>query len=240
MPTGHRYDLYEQVGCYPYIPNTALAFPLVLLWPIVVALGSVIYCGMSAGIMALGLCLTEIRRSCPVRSVGAQSAIHQEPDDILVAELCSVLWSSVRRNHSLTLRDASCHVRALLERNIANLSLGERRLHRVLSRRPISRSALEDPAQCSHLVRTQSVVCCTLRRPRLCLLGVHGRGPRDIWQGLRSSSFAGSSDVAREKLPMLHVRQWTSNIDAYTNATQQIRQGHGIRRVPASVLRVPR
>ena len=45
LRSGHRYDIYEQVGCYPYIYNTPLTFPLVLVWPIIIGLCSAVYCG---------------------------------------------------------------------------------------------------------------------------------------------------------------------------------------------------
>lgn len=46
---GHRYDIYQQVGCYPFVYNTPVAFPLVYVWPIVIGLCSAVYCGTCNG-----------------------------------------------------------------------------------------------------------------------------------------------------------------------------------------------
>lgn len=40
---GHRYDIYEEVGCWPYTYNTAVAYPLSITWPIVIGLVSIVY-----------------------------------------------------------------------------------------------------------------------------------------------------------------------------------------------------
>ncbi|TBU29735.1 pheromone A receptor-domain-containing protein [Dichomitus squalens] len=45
--SGHRYDLYEQIGCYPFIYNTPLTFPLFSVWPIVIGLCSAVYCTLA-------------------------------------------------------------------------------------------------------------------------------------------------------------------------------------------------
>ncbi|CCM02276.1 uncharacterized protein FIBRA_04361 [Fibroporia radiculosa] len=42
--SGHRFDIYEQVGCYPFTYNTAPAYPLSVLWPIFIGLVSAVYC----------------------------------------------------------------------------------------------------------------------------------------------------------------------------------------------------
>ncbi|KAH7881711.1 pheromone A receptor-domain-containing protein [Phlebopus sp. FC_14] len=44
---GHRFDIYEDVGCYPFIYNTIVAFFLSDSWPIVIGLISAVYCGLS-------------------------------------------------------------------------------------------------------------------------------------------------------------------------------------------------
>ncbi|KAH6890859.1 pheromone receptor, partial [Coprinopsis sp. MPI-PUGE-AT-0042] len=41
---GHRYDIFEDIGCYPTTVNTPPAYPLVFLWPTVVGLVSAVYC----------------------------------------------------------------------------------------------------------------------------------------------------------------------------------------------------
>ena len=41
---GHRFDIFEGVGCYPFIYNTILAFLLSDCWPIVIGLISACYC----------------------------------------------------------------------------------------------------------------------------------------------------------------------------------------------------
>ena len=40
---GHRGDIIQGIGCYPSIYNTALAFPLVLGWPLVLSLIAIVY-----------------------------------------------------------------------------------------------------------------------------------------------------------------------------------------------------
>ncbi|EGO28760.1 hypothetical protein SERLADRAFT_434660 [Serpula lacrymans var. lacrymans S7.9] len=44
---GHRFDIYEDVGCYPFIYNTALAFVLSDIWPIIIGIISAVYCCLS-------------------------------------------------------------------------------------------------------------------------------------------------------------------------------------------------
>ncbi|KII83820.1 hypothetical protein PLICRDRAFT_168730 [Plicaturopsis crispa FD-325 SS-3] len=41
---GHRFNLWEQVGCYPATYNTPLAYPLSIVWPCVIGLISAVYC----------------------------------------------------------------------------------------------------------------------------------------------------------------------------------------------------
>lgn len=43
---GHRYDIWEEVGCYPDTVNTPPAYPLSFLWPIIISIVSSTYCGM--------------------------------------------------------------------------------------------------------------------------------------------------------------------------------------------------
>ncbi|KAI0682990.1 pheromone A receptor-domain-containing protein [Cerioporus squamosus] len=45
--SGHRYDIYEDIGCQPAIYNTPVAYALVLCWPIVIGLASGAYCFLS-------------------------------------------------------------------------------------------------------------------------------------------------------------------------------------------------
>nr|VWO99367.1 Pheromone receptor CPRa1p [Ganoderma boninense] len=42
--SGHRFDIYEGIGCYAYTYNTPLAYPFSFLWPLVIALVSGCYC----------------------------------------------------------------------------------------------------------------------------------------------------------------------------------------------------
>ncbi|KAL4061959.1 pheromone A receptor-domain-containing protein [Scleroderma yunnanense] len=44
---GHRFDIYEDVGCYPFIYNTIVAFFLSDSWPIIIGIISAVYCGLS-------------------------------------------------------------------------------------------------------------------------------------------------------------------------------------------------
>ncbi|KAJ7475460.1 GPCR fungal pheromone mating factor, partial [Mycena galericulata] len=41
---GHRYNIMEDVGCYPTTYNTPLAYPLSYLWPNIIGLVSACYC----------------------------------------------------------------------------------------------------------------------------------------------------------------------------------------------------
>lgn len=43
---GHRFNIYEEIGCYPATYNVTLAYPLSIVWPLVIGLASVIYCSM--------------------------------------------------------------------------------------------------------------------------------------------------------------------------------------------------
>ncbi|KAG6819132.1 hypothetical protein H0H93_015052 [Arthromyces matolae] len=41
---GHRYDIWEDIGCYPTTVNTPLAYPLSFVWPNIIGLISAVYC----------------------------------------------------------------------------------------------------------------------------------------------------------------------------------------------------
>jgi len=43
----HRYDIYEDVGCYPAIINTAVSLVLISAWPIVIGLVTGVYCSLN-------------------------------------------------------------------------------------------------------------------------------------------------------------------------------------------------
>lgn len=45
IPQGHRYDIYEDIGCVPTVYNTPLAVVMFYIWPIVIGLISAVYCG---------------------------------------------------------------------------------------------------------------------------------------------------------------------------------------------------
>jgi hypothetical protein len=40
---GHRFDIFEDVGCYPNFYNVPLAFPLVYIWPLVINIVTAVY-----------------------------------------------------------------------------------------------------------------------------------------------------------------------------------------------------
>lgn len=56
---GHRYDIYEDIGCFPNIYSTWVAVLVVYLAPIVIGLVSLVYCTLS--IKALNECRTQIK-----------------------------------------------------------------------------------------------------------------------------------------------------------------------------------
>ena len=43
---GHRFDIFEDIGCYPALYNTLLTYFISVMWPIVIGLISAVYCGM--------------------------------------------------------------------------------------------------------------------------------------------------------------------------------------------------
>lgn len=45
---GHRYDIWEDIGCYPTTVNTPPAYPLSFVWPTVIGLVSAVYCSTFA------------------------------------------------------------------------------------------------------------------------------------------------------------------------------------------------
>jgi hypothetical protein len=50
---GHRFNIFEDIGCYPFTYNTAASFPLVFCWPIVIGLVSAVYgCKLCSAIIA--------------------------------------------------------------------------------------------------------------------------------------------------------------------------------------------
>ncbi|KAF8055251.1 pheromone receptor [Lyophyllum atratum] len=44
---GHRYDIWEDIGCFPTTVNTPAAYPLSFVWPNVIGLISAVYCIMT-------------------------------------------------------------------------------------------------------------------------------------------------------------------------------------------------
>ncbi|KII83815.1 hypothetical protein PLICRDRAFT_119095 [Plicaturopsis crispa FD-325 SS-3] len=44
---GHRFDIFEDIGCYPSIFNTPVSFVINSMWPIVLGLISAVYCVLS-------------------------------------------------------------------------------------------------------------------------------------------------------------------------------------------------
>ncbi|KAF8963270.1 pheromone B alpha 1 receptor [Flammula alnicola] len=47
IPQGHRFNIFEDVGCYPFTYNTWVAFPLVYCPPVVIGLVSAVYATLS-------------------------------------------------------------------------------------------------------------------------------------------------------------------------------------------------
>jgi len=41
---GHRFNIFEQAGCFPYTHNTPVAFALVWTWPLAIGIVSAVYC----------------------------------------------------------------------------------------------------------------------------------------------------------------------------------------------------
>ncbi|TFK50584.1 STE3-domain-containing protein [Heliocybe sulcata] len=41
---GHRFNIFEDIGCYPFTWNVTLAYPLVFVWPLVISVISAVYC----------------------------------------------------------------------------------------------------------------------------------------------------------------------------------------------------
>jgi len=50
---GHRYDIFEDLGCFPATYNTPMAFPLVNAWPVVIGLIASVYCFMTIRSLAI-------------------------------------------------------------------------------------------------------------------------------------------------------------------------------------------
>ena len=48
---GHRFDIFEQVGCYPNFYNVPAAFPLVFIWPLVINIVIAVYSCVSCSIV---------------------------------------------------------------------------------------------------------------------------------------------------------------------------------------------
>ena len=40
---GHRFDIFEDVGCYPAIVNTSLTYLLITLWPVFIGIASLVF-----------------------------------------------------------------------------------------------------------------------------------------------------------------------------------------------------
>ena len=41
---GHRFNIFEDIGCFPEVVNVWLAYVLVACWPIAIGLVSAVYC----------------------------------------------------------------------------------------------------------------------------------------------------------------------------------------------------
>lgn len=44
---GHRFNIFEDIGCYPFTYNVTLAYPLVFVWPLIISVISAAYCVMT-------------------------------------------------------------------------------------------------------------------------------------------------------------------------------------------------
>ncbi|KAF8486997.1 STE3-domain-containing protein [Russula ochroleuca] len=44
---GHRFDIFEEIGCYPDIYNVTLAYPITIIWPTVISIITVVYCSLN-------------------------------------------------------------------------------------------------------------------------------------------------------------------------------------------------
>ncbi|KIY48905.1 pheromone receptor [Fistulina hepatica ATCC 64428] len=44
---GHRYNIFEDIGCYPAIYNTLLSYFISMMWPVVIGVASAVYCLLS-------------------------------------------------------------------------------------------------------------------------------------------------------------------------------------------------
>lgn len=44
---GHRFNIFEDIGCYPFTYNVPPAYALVSSWPLVIGLVSAVYCSES-------------------------------------------------------------------------------------------------------------------------------------------------------------------------------------------------
>jgi pheromone a factor receptor len=49
---GHRFNIFEDVGCYPMTWNTTPAYPLVFCWPVAIGVVSAIYCCLTIRALA--------------------------------------------------------------------------------------------------------------------------------------------------------------------------------------------
>jgi pheromone a factor receptor len=45
IPQGHRFNIFQEVGCYPAIYNTLVALILLSIWPVIIGLVSMVYSG---------------------------------------------------------------------------------------------------------------------------------------------------------------------------------------------------
>ena len=45
IPQGHRFNIYEDFGCFPWTYNTPVAVVLVYIWPVVIGCVSAVYSG---------------------------------------------------------------------------------------------------------------------------------------------------------------------------------------------------
>jgi pheromone a factor receptor len=55
---GHRFDIFQEIGCYPAIYNTLPAYFISFMWPILIGLVSMVYCSTSPSFSSIGAKLT--------------------------------------------------------------------------------------------------------------------------------------------------------------------------------------
>lgn len=189
---GHRFDVFEQVGCFPVIYNTVPAFFLVHMWPTVLGICSAYFCG---AFFCLRRCLSLVSdTACSPHSYfisSPTSSVRPVPVVKLIYLRQQILPADGSGLHGNDVHHSARNFHDRFERNLASdCALGQLGKYslQLWSDWTISGGDLAKRQTCGDGMRDDPVV---LRHLRVCLLHlfrISCRGSKTIHQHVEQSS----------------------------------------------------